>query len=391
MKKKQKLMLLVVILLAANMRGPITGVGALTALIRADLGVSNAVMGMLTTIPMLVFAVVSLAATPISRRLGLGNTLLGGLLLILAGELLRSFTNTVGLFLGTGLLCIGIGLENVLLVSLIKLRFSDNPAPATSAYSTTMALTAAISIGSGLWLAQRVGLGWRGALAVWAVVAVVSIAVWAPQARRPENQAQSDSRGSSCLKPMLCSLRTWELTVFMGTQSMLFYCITAWGPTILQSKGFTMEQASAAATFLQVVSLPITLGAPLLTRHFSARNMLLLLNIMYVAGGAMYCLSDNMAVIYLGMLIFAQGMGSGFSFCILFYSLRTRNAVQASTLSGIAQCGGYLLAAIGPVVMGKLADLTGAWNVPMAFLGVVLAIMFVSSIMSAREGFLLKE
>ncbi len=391
MKKKQMLMLMMVVLLAANMRAPFTGVGSLTTLIRADLGVSNTVMGLLTTIPMVVFAVVSLLATPISRRIGLGRTLTLALALILIGELVRSFTNTAGLFLGTGLLCVGIGLENVLLVSLIKLRFSDNPAPATSAYSTTMALTAAISIGIGVWLAQDVGLGWRGALVIWAVVAVAALAVWLPQSRRPENQTPPETQGTSCMKALLRSARTWELAVFMGTMSTLFYCITAWGPTILQDKGFTMEQASAAATFLQIVSLPITMAAPLLTRRFPVKRMLVVLNALYLVGGALYYLGQERWMVYLGMLMLAQGMGCGFSFCILFYSLRTRTAVEAATLSGIAQCGGYLLAAVGPVLMGKLADYTGAWDLPVLFLGIMLVVMIVTSLMSAREGYILEE
>jgi CP family cyanate transporter-like MFS transporter len=172
---------------------------------------------------------------------------------------------------------------------------------------------------------------------------------------------------------------------------MLFYCITAWGPTILQSKGFTVEQAAAAATFLQVASLPITLASPLLTRRFSPVKMLVLLNTLYVAGGVLYYLSDDLRVIYLAMLLMAQGLGSSFGFCLMFFSLRTRDAVQASTLSGIAQCGGYVLAAVGPVLMGRLADLTGAWKAPLLFLGAVLALMYVSSLLSAREGHILPE
>ena len=134
-------MVIVVILLACNMRAPFTGVGALTALIQADLALNNAAMGMLTTIPMLVFAVVSLAATPLAARLGLGRTLTLALFLVLGGELIRSFTTAAGVFLGTAVLCVGVGLENVLVVSLIKLRFPEDPALPTSAYSATMACT----------------------------------------------------------------------------------------------------------------------------------------------------------------------------------------------------------------------------------------------------------
>ena len=384
-------MMAVVILLACNMRAPFTGVGALTALIQSDLALNHAAMGMLTTIPMMVFAVVSLTATPLAERIGLGRSLVLALLLVLGGELIRSFTTAVGVFVGTAVLCMGVGLENVLVVSLIKLRFPHNPAPPTSAYSTTMALTSCISIGSGLWLAQTLGLGWRGALAAWGVLAAAALAVWFPLSSRPENQLARQEGEKGCTLRLLRTPRTWELMVFMGSQSMLFYCLTAWGPTILQAKGFTLEQSAAAATFLQLVSLPITLAAPLLTRRFPVRRMLMLLNSLFLAGVVIYYLGNSLPVCYLGMLLLAQGMGSQFSFCLLFYSLRTRTAAQASALSGLAQGGGYLLAAVGPVLMGWLADSTGSWDLPMVFLIAALLVMWVTSLRSAREGYILPE
>ncbi len=384
-------MMAVVILLACNMRAPFTGVGALTALIQSDLALNHAAMGMLTTIPMMVFAVVSLTATPLAERIGLGRSLVLALLLVLGGELIRSFTTAAGVFVGTAVLCMGVGLENVLVVSLIKLRFPHNPAPPTSAYSTTMALTSCISIGSGLWLAQTLGLGWRGALAAWGVLAAAALAVWFPLSSRPENQLARQEGEKGCTLRLLRTPRTWELMVFMGSQSMLFYCLTAWGPTILQAKGFTLEQSAAAATFLQLVSLPITLAAPLLTRRFPVRRMLMLLNSLFLAGVVIYYLGNSLPVCYLGMLLLAQGMGSQFSFCLLFYSLRTRTAAQASALSGLAQCGGYLLAAVGPVLMGWLADSTGSWDLPMVFLIAALLVMWAASLRSAREGYILPE
>ena len=117
----------------------------------------------------------------------------------------------------------------------------------------------------------------------------------------------------------------------------------------------------------------------------------MLLNSLFLAGVVIYYLGNSLPVCYLGMLLLAQGMGSQFSFCLLFYSLRTRTAAQASALSGLAQCGGYLLAAVGPVLMGWLADSTGSWDLPMVFLIAALLVMWVSSLRSAREGYILPE
>lgn len=389
MKKRSVGLVIIIILIACNMRSPFTGVGALTALIRADLGISNTVTGMLTTIPMLVFAVISAAAPVLSRRIGLGRCIQLSLLLVFAGEMIRSFTGTVGLFIGTGVLCVGIGLENVLLISVVKQWFPENPAPATSAYSTTMAVMAAISIAISVYMAKNLGLGWRGSLAVWAVFAVIASLLWLPMAGKPEMRPKKEEVQSREMGALLRSPRTWILTVFFGTQSLLFYCMNAWGPTILQSRGFTLEQSSAAATFLQVVSLPITLAAPLLAKRFTARRMLIILGTCYVIGGVLFYFAVSPVMVYISFLLFAQGMGSTFSFCLLFFAQMGRNPQETASISGIAQSGGYVVSAIGPVLMGALADISGAWNWPVIFLLAMLVIAVFTGVLSSREGTIL--
>lgn len=390
MKKRSIGLVIIIILVACNMRAPFTGVGALTALIRADLHLSNTLVGMLTTIPMLVFAIISAAAPGISKKIGLGHCILFALILNLVGELIRSFTTVPGLFIGTAVFCVGIGLENVLLISVIKQWFSDNPAPATSAYSTTMAVTAAISIGSSVPMAQS-GLGWRGSLAVWAVFAVIGIIVWLPVVRRDEMKPQKEKKEESIMLPLLRSPKMWILMVFFGAQSLLFYCMTAWGPTMMQNKGFTLEQSSAAATFLQLISLPITFLAPLLARRFTAKKMLAILGSCYLGGGILFYFAQSAPSIYLSLLIYAQGMGCTFSFCLLFFAQMGRNPAETAAISGIAQSAGYVLAAVGPVLMGALADWSGDWKYPMIFLIIMLALALVTGVLSSIEGTILHD
>ncbi len=389
MKKHQVGLIFIIILIACNMRAPFTGVGALTALIRDELHLSNTLLGMLTTIPMLVFAVISAIAPILSRRIGLGRTITLSLAFILAGELIRSFTNVPGLFLGTALLCTGIGIDNVLLISVVKQWFHENPAPATSAYSTTMAVTAAVSIGTSVMMAKRWGFGWRGALAIWGVFAVAALFIWTPVSAREEMKPVPVQTGENVSAGLLRSSRMWILCAFFGTQSLLFYCMTAWGPTIMQSKGFTLEQSSAAATFLQVISLPVTLLAPLLARRFTAKRMLTILGISYLIGGVLFYFAQSPAMVYISLLFYAQGMGSTFSFCLLFFAEKGRNPRETAAISGIAQSSGYVLSAIGPVLMGALADLSGTWQYSMLFLLAMLLIAFITGILSAREGTIL--
>lgn len=385
----QAALLLTIIVLAVNLRTPITGVGSLVELIRADLEASNTVLGLLTTIPMVVFAVVSLLAAPLAARLGLGRTIFLGLWLILGGMLVRSFTTVQGLFLGTALLSVGIGLLSVLCVALIKQRCTGGSLGlATSAYTTAMSLGAATAIGSSVPLAQAAGLGWRGALAAPAVITVVSLCIWAPQYSRPENQSPPAASGEEgSLRRMLRSPLAWQLTIFMGAQAVLFYCISAWFPSVLHSRGFTVEEAALAATVLQLVSIPATFLVPLLCGRIRPLWVLAGFDAAYAAGMAVFFFAGTRPTHYIGIALLAVGMGSSVSFCNLFYNLRTRRPSEAAALSGMAQAAGNLMAAVGPVLMGRLYDATGSWTPPLLFLGAALGVMLIFSLLSAREKF----
>lgn len=389
MKKSLIGRFIIIILIACNMRAPFTGVGALTALIREDLGITNAVTGMLTTIPMLAFAIVSALAPGVSRRIGLGKTISLSLVMIFAGEMIRSFAGTAGLFIGTAVICSGIAFENVLLISVIKQWFTENPAPATSAYSTTMAVMAAISIGISVFMAKNLGLGWRGSLAVWSVFAVAAFLLWMPVSRSSGMDPAEKEAGDNLLGAMLRSPRIWILTLFFGTQALLFYCMTAWGPTILQSRGFTLEESSAAATFLQIIGLPITLLAPLLAKRFTARRILIILSVCYAVGGILFYFAKEPVLVYISLTFYAQGMGSTFSFAFLFFAQQGRNPRETALISGIVQSGGYVIAAVGPVLMGALADRTGVWTYSVIFLIAFIFIACTAGILSSKEGTIL--
>ena len=395
MRKKFRLseqtsVLVTMAVLALVLRMPITGVGSLLTTIREDIGVSNTVMGILTSVPMMVFAVISPLTGLIARRCGMGRSVLGALCLILAGELVRSYTNAAGLFAGTAILACGIGMINVLGLTLIKLRAApERVGTVTSVYSTTMAATAAISIAASVPIALV--LGWRNALAAWVPLAVLAIAVWGIQFRRPENQLPSAAREKPSLKKLLRSSLAWQITMFMGAQTMIFYCVTGWFPTILQSRGFTVEQAAVVATILQITTLPLTFLVPILSRRIRLPILSGASNLFVSVGLLLFILNPAPFANYVAVVIMAVGMGGIFSVSNLCYSLRTRSAADTAALSGMANCIGYVVAAFGPPVMGRLFDFTRSWIPPLLFLAAILAVNIVFSQLSARDRYLFEE
>lgn len=175
------MLVLGIIFVAAALRAPFTSVGPLLGLIRDDLGLSNTLAGFITTLPLLAFALLSPFAPQLARRFGLGNVLLLAMLTLAGGILLRSASGAVTFFTGTALIGLAIAVCNVLLPGLIKGSFPLRIGLMTGMYTVSMNLCAAAASGFSVPLAGQAGLGWRGTLSLWFIIALLAVAFWIPQ------------------------------------------------------------------------------------------------------------------------------------------------------------------------------------------------------------------
>jgi len=388
MTEKSKLnipLLLMVILLSLNMRASYTGVGTIVSMIQADLGLNSTVAGLITTIPVLVFAVVCPAITPFAGKYGIGRTIQLALVIIAVGVGARAFFDAWGLFAGTTLMAIGVGIMNAVMVGLIKLRAARHTGIFSSAYTTTMALSCAVAMAINVPIAGLIG--WRGVMGMYVLLAIPAIILWWPQAGLPVNRGLAQKSEKGLTMRFMRSAKAWALMIFMGTQSLLFYCVNAWVPTILQWRGMSAEGAAMVATALQVFTLPSTLLFPILAEKYNWRKLIILFDAMYIVGalGFQFIPVDH-PIMWPFLFLLGSGLGSGFSACIFLFSKRAKSPAEASAISGFAQSGGYILAAIGPVLMGRIYDMTGSWNGSMIFCAVMIVIMTVASVLSTEEG-----
>lgn len=179
-----KLLLIVAILaIAFNLRPALSGIGPLAESIGIDLNLSGASLGLLTTLPLLAFAVISMLTPLFTKNFGVGKTLLGALAILSLGIILRSVFGIVGLYVGTLLIGIGIAFGNVLLPALTKQNFPDRAGAITSLYGSLMAIGAALAAGISVPLAEDYGWGWRGALVIWAVTSLLAFIIWSFQVK----------------------------------------------------------------------------------------------------------------------------------------------------------------------------------------------------------------
>ena len=381
-RKRNLLFIAAIILVSLNLRAPIIGVGSLVSIIQKDLSLSGGIAGFLTTIPLLVFAVVSPLAGSIARRFGIGRVLFISMLVVAVGIVLRSWCGSFGLFFGTVLLGIGIGVSNVLIPGVIKERFPDRIGAVTGIYASAMSLACAGAAAAAVPLAAA-GLGWRGSLGVLAFLAVGAACVWMPLRGFTARHDAAHRHGT-----VWKSKTAWFCTLYMGTQAILFYSISAWLPSILAERGIDSVAAGTMASVYQLVAVPVNLAIPLVTGRFrDLRKLTFLIALTYFCGVLCLWLGRSAGILWLATVICGCATAATFSLCMTLIGLRTHNSDDAAELSGMLQSLGYLIAAIGPVLYGKLFDLSGSWSVPTFVMVLGMLLNAVAGNLAGRSGF----
>ncbi|OME75910.1 transporter [Paenibacillus sp. FSL A5-0031] len=382
------LIILGLIVIAANLRAPLTSVGPLVSFIRDDVRISNTLAGLITTVPLLAFALLSPLVPKLGRRYGDERIILIALIFLTVGIVIRSLSGAANLYIGTAILGFAIAICNVLLPSLIKRDFPNKIGSMTGIYSISMCLFGAIASGISVPLAVNAGLKWQGALGIWGILSFVSILCWLPQLRNQAKQTTTMSKQIASKDVNVWkSPLAWQVTLFMGIQSMVFYVLIAWLPEILKQQGIDSNQSGWYLSIMQLALLPFTFIVPVIAgRMFSQRLLVVIITILLMTGtlGLLYGSSN---IILLWIIILGIGGGCAFSLSMMFFGLRTENAHQAAELSGMAQSIGYLLAAIGPALIGFLHDLTNSWNLPLFILLGASVLLFLVGIGAGRNRF----
>ncbi|WP_418304053.1 CynX/NimT family MFS transporter [Novibacillus thermophilus] len=385
-KRADIVLLIGIVAISANLRPAITSVGPLIGFIRDDMHLSNGLAGLLTTLPLVAFAVFSPLAPKFSRRLGIEMTLFLGLMTLVAGIMLRSTPSMSTLYTGTFTIGTAIAVSNVLLPSLIKQKFSDRVGLMTGVYTTFMGGFAALGSGVSVPLASHLGFGWRSALGFWAVLAAFAALVWLPQLRH-QNRSGTSQRIDVKLGGLWRSPLAWQVTCFMGLQSSIFYVTVTWIPNLLHDSGMDPSTSGWMVSYMQLIGLPATFIVSVLAdRRPNQKRIVFAISSLYIVAFA-GLLSLKTAWVYVWITLLGIGQSSTISLALAFLALRARNAQQAAELSGMAQSVGYLLAAVGPVAIGYLYDLTQTWSVPLTVLMFVSFCMLFAGLGAGRNAY----
>ena len=368
------LVLIAIVLLSSNMRSPIVALGSIAPVVQDALQISEIQIGWLGAIPMLMFALGALVSPTIGKRFGLENTLIVMLMLLTAGIVLRSVWDTwTGFLIGTMMLSLAIGFANTLAAPIIKQRTPNNIPLITGIVSLTMTLVAGLIAGVLYPLTTKVG--WQWALGGWGGLGILAIGFWillrvklGSSHRLPQSMDTTASEDIVIWRSKLA----WQMAMFMGLQSVMFYIVASFLPSILAGKGLDQVTAGHMASVFQFMA-PIAI----ISMTWVIRRGVSIQAVAVTA--ALFNVIGALGVAYLpislaGLWSACMGIGCAgiFTLCMMLFSLRTYTPHQASKLSGMVQTIGYLIAFFGPLGTGWLHEQTGNWDTPLLLLLILM-------------------
>ena len=374
------LKLLAVVLLALNLRIAIAGLAPLLPDVQADLGLGRGAAGLLTSLPVLCFGLLSAYAALLGRWIGMELALLLALLGIGVGSLIRiGALGPVDDHRNGGHRRRDHGRQRAD-AERRQAGFPRREGVVTGL--TTAALTAGPAVAAAVAapLAYDAGLGWRGSLLVLGGFAAVAALPWLPRSRHRHAAPLRRSGGWALLRSPV----TWYVAGFMAMQSLLFYSMLAWLPTLLRDGGISAAGAGWALGLFNLLGIATALAVPALAaRRRDQRSLGLLICAGWGAGLVGLHAAPSLYLLWTVLTGLAQGAGIALALALIV--IRARSPESSRDLSGVVQSVGYLVSAPGPVLVGVLRDVSGGWAAPMVALGVAAVLMALSAIGAGRD------
>lgn len=366
------LLLLGLVLVALNLRPALSSMAPVLGQVSAGLGLTGSEAGLLTTLPVLCLGLFAPLAPMLARRFGSERVILGILLTLALGILVRSTLGVAGVFLGSLMAGASIGIIGVLLPGIVKRDFPQHAGTLTGVYTMALCLGAAIAAGATVPLATRFEGSWAMGLGFWVVPALLAMLVWLPQARQGHGLHKVAYRVRGLWRDPLA----WQVTLYMGLQSSLAYIVFGWLPSMLIGRGLSPTEAGLVLSGSVIVQLVSSLSAPWLATRGKDQRVAIVIVMLLTLAGLFGCLYAPLSGLWGWAVVLGLGQGGTFALALTLIVLRARDAHVAANLSSMAQGVGYTLASMGPFAVGVVHDLTGGWTA----VGWIFAVLGIGAI-----------
>ena len=377
MKKQSLFFVPGIILIGVSLRTPFTVLPIILGDISQGLGVEVSSLGVLTSLPLLMFTLFSLFSTRLAQKIGLEHLFTYSLFFLTIGSLIR-LINLPLLYLGTLMVGASIAVINVLLPSLIQANQPKKIGFLTTLYVTSMGIATALASYLAVPITQA--SSWKGLIILLTLLCLATFLVWLPNHRYNHRLAPQTKQKSKT--KVMRNKQVWAVIVFAGFQSLLFYTAMTWLPTMAIHAGLSSHEAGLLTSIFSLISIPFSMTIPSLTTSLSTRNrqlMLTLVSLAGVVGISMLFFPINHFIYWLAIhLLIGTATSALFPYLMVNFSLKTSAPEKTAQLSGLSQTGGYILAAFGPTLFGYSFDFFHSWVPAVAALLLVDIIMTVA-------------
>jgi CP family cyanate transporter-like MFS transporter len=383
--------LLGIVLVAFTLRQAVAAISPIVDDVRVDVPISTLAVGLLGTLPPLLFAVSGFLAPRVARHLGLDGGIVLALVLMTVGHLARAFAPGVPVLLaGSVVAFAGTGIGNVLLPSLVRRYFPDRIGLMTAVYACIVGVSTAVPAALAAPIAQQ--YGWRFSLGIWAATSAAALVPWLVvlvQGRRLRLSGPQalESAPVGTVTRLWTSRAALSITALFSSSTICTYAAFAWLPEMLHDiAGSTPTEAGALLALTGLVSVPGALVVPLLVPRLRNVGWLIAVGVASFAVGYLGLLLAPAPLTLVWVLLI--GCGSIlFPLCLVLINTRTRTHEGTVALSGFAQGTAYALGALGPLLVGLLHDAGGGWTLPLLFLLGITLLAAIPAVTLRRPAF----
>lgn len=373
--------LVLVVLVALALRPPVTAVAPLLERILGDLGLSTAFGGALTTLPVVCLGLFAFLAPGLRRRFGDERVLLGCLVVLLVGNTVRAVGSAWSLLTGTVIVGAGIAVANVALPGLIKRDFPRSVPLVTAVYTMCLTLGGAAAASIVVPLGGMLGSPWRAPLGLLAAPVLLALVISLFVLRSRSGVGSPVTRPGALWRDRLA----WQVTAFMGMQSLMAYVVFGWLPSMALSRGMSPASAGVLLGVQAAVQALGSLTVPVLCRKLpDQRPIAAVVAVLTALGFAGIVVGPAPGGVWAATVLLGVAQGAAFGLGLTLFGLRSPDSDTTAALSAMGQGAGYLIAAVGPLAMGLVYSLTGSWTVPLILLLFGCAVELVAGLLAGR-------
>ncbi|MEB5890075.1 MFS transporter [Enterobacter roggenkampii] len=364
---------IITFIVGLNLRPILASVGPLFSVLQREAGLTATQFSLLTTLPVAMMGLAALCGPWLLARVGAVRGIMLGLFILLVACSLRGFSTSLTGLMDTALLGgASIGTIQALMPALIKKAYTQTASTIMSLFSTGIMAGAAVAAASAEPLFSWLTL--KPALAMAGVLALLALMLWLPLVKQPQGEQTAHESVT------LSSSRTGLLLLFFGVGTGAYTLVLAWLPPLYIQAGWSARSSGYMLAWLTLTEVAAGFAVSALIGKFPDRRVPLITVLLLLLAGLLCLVFSPGTTPVLSTLLLGIGIGALFPLSLIVTFDHARTPAQAGKLLSKVQGGGYMIAALMPLVAGIVRDssvsLTSAWLVMSAGVVLLIAIAF---------------